>query len=325
MTRSKELVAGIAAAYAILSFGACTHAADSLPEITFKDQPGKIVAIVGSQPVATYVYADNEIPRPYYAHVHEPGGIQLTRNFPPIDGQDTTDHATMHPGIWMSFGDLDGTDFWRNKSRVVHQRFLEPPASGPGQATFTVLNHYETADGRLICREVSRQTFLTRPGGYFLLWDSTFSADREFYFGDQEEMGLGLRMATPIAVKSEKGGRILDSEGRKNEKAIWGKTAKWCDYGGRMDGKFAGITIMPHPDNFRPCWWHTRDYGFVAANPFGRAAFRAGPTSKVVIKPNAPLRLRFGLLIHANVNESKLELATAYRDYLATCSDEGEE
>ena len=180
-------------------------------------------------------------------------------------------------------------------------------------------------DGRLICREVSRQTFLTRPGGYFLLWDSTFSAEREFYFGDQEEMGLGLRMATPIAVKSEKGGRIRDSEGRKNEKAIWGKTAAWCDYSGPIDGKFAGITIMPHPDNFRPCWWHARDYGFVAANPFGRAAFSAGPPSKVVVRPGADLRLRFGILIHASENEEDVDLAVAYQDYLAICRRKHEE
>ena len=296
--------------------GLVAHAADPLPEVTFQDEPGKVVVIVGSQPVATYVYVDDEIPRPYFAHVHGPGGIQLTRNFPPIEGQDATDHATMHPGIWLAFGDLNGTDIWRNKGRVVHEQFVKPPAGGPGKGTFTVRNRYETADGELVCREVCRRTFLVRPCGYFLLWDSTFSADREFYFGDQEEMGLGLRMATPIAVKSEKGGRILDSEGRKNEKAIWGKTAKWCDYSGPIDGSFAGITIMPDPDNFRPCWWHARDYGFVAANPFGQAAFRAGPTSKVVVAPDRPLRLRFGILIHAGSTESGVDLAAAYRDYL---------
>jgi hypothetical protein len=317
MTQSKSLVSSITAACAILWLATSILAVDTLPEITVKDEPGRIVVFVDTQAVATYVYADDKIPRPYFSHVCEPGGIQLTRNFPPIEGQDATDHGAMHPGIWMAFGDLNGTDIWRNKGRVVHEQFLKPPAGGCGKATFTVHNRYETVDGELLCREECRQTFIARPNGCFLLWDSTFSADRKFYFGDQEEMGVGLRMATPIAVKSGKGGRILDSEGRKNEKSIWGKTAKWCDYSGPIDGKFAGIAIMPHPDNFRPCWWHTRDYGFVAANPFGRAAFHAGPGSKVMVEPNAPLCLRFGILIHANSHEADLDLSAAYQHYLS--------
>jgi hypothetical protein len=180
-----------------------------------------------------------------------------------------------------------------------------------------VRNRYKTDTDKPICVEVCRITFLVRPHGYLLLWDSTFSSDREFYFGDQEEMGLGVRLSTPIAVTSEQGGRILDSESRKNGAEIWGKTATWCDYSGPIDGKFAGITIMPHPDNFRPCWWHARDYGFMAANPFGRAAFHAGPPSRIVVRPEQPLRLRFGLLIHASAKESDVDLPGTYRDYVS--------
>ena len=129
-------------------------------------------------------------------------------------------------------------------------------------------------------------------------------------------MGLGVRLATPIAVVSGQGGRILDSAARKNGGAVWGKIAKWCDYAGPVDGKFAGITLMPHPDNFRPCWWHARDYGFVAANPFGRAAFKAGRPSKVVVSPDAPLRLRFGIFVHVSAGENDIDLAAAYQDFL---------
>ena len=223
MTHCTARSSGVTASGVILLLGLVAHAADPQPDVAFEQQPGKIVVTVGNQPVATYVYADDTIPRPYFAHVHGPGGIQLTRNFPPIEGQDATDHATMHPGIWMAFGDLGGTDIWRNKGRVVHEQFVEPPAGSPGKGTFSVRNRYETADGGLVCHEVCRRTVLVRPSGYFLLWDSTFSADREFYFGDQEEMGLGLRMATSIAVKSRKGGRILDSEGRKERKGDLGQ------------------------------------------------------------------------------------------------------
>ena len=129
-------------------------------------------------------------------------------------------------------------------------------------------------------------------------------------------MGLGVRVATPIMVNSNQGGRMLDDQGRKDEKGVWGKHAQWCDYSGWINGSFVGVTIMPDPSNFRPCWWHTRNYGFMTANPFGRAAFRAGPASKVVVKRGEPFRLSYGILLHANDNEEEMDLPAAYHDYL---------
>ena len=136
------------------------QAADSSRKVEFQQKPNKVHVTIAGEVVATYVTADPNLPRPYFAHVRGPGGIQLTRNFPPIEGQDQTDHDTMHPGIWMAFGDLNGTDIWRNKGRVVHQRFVQEPVSGSGQGSFAVENLYETTDGEPICREVCRFTFL---------------------------------------------------------------------------------------------------------------------------------------------------------------------
>src|SRR4051794_30847368 len=83
------------------------------PEIAFSERPGEVVITAAGQPVATYVYADKEISRPYFAHVHVPGGTQITRHHPPREGKDPLDHASFHPGIWLAFGDLDGEDDWR--------------------------------------------------------------------------------------------------------------------------------------------------------------------------------------------------------------------
>jgi hypothetical protein len=263
------------------------RAADVAGRIDFVARPGHIVIRVDEQDLATYVYRDSQIPRPYFKDVHAPGGIKVTRNHPPRQGVDPADHAEYHPGLWLAFGDLGSADFWRNKAVVKHVEFIKPPVSDGPKGHFTVRNAYMHRDV-MVCEEVCQYTFMVRPAGILILWNSLFmSADTSFYFGDQEEMGLGLRMATAIAVKGGQGGRILDSEGRKNEKETWGKTAAWCDYSGWVDKKFAGVTIMPHPDNFRSCWWHTRDYGFMTANPFGRAAFGAGRTSQVQVAPDS--------------------------------------
>jgi hypothetical protein len=307
-SRRLLLVAILAAAFA-----GCATSSD--PVVSFREQPGQVVILVADKPVATYRYVDQQIPRPYLTHVRTPGGIQVTRNHPPIEGADATDHDKLHPGIWMAFGDLGGSDFWRNKARVVHDGFEQRPTGGRGHGSFAVRNRYVAgkAGGETVCREVARYAWVVRPHGYLLLWDSTFSWDKEFWFGDQEEMGLGIRMATPITVKA--GGTILDAKGRRNEAQIWGQSADWCDYSGAINGRRVGMTLMCDPGNFRPTCYHARDYGFVAANPFGRKCFNKGDESKVVVKPGETLLLRYGVLIHESPDGKPLDLATEYEAF----------
>lgn len=290
------------------------------PVVSFREEPGRIEIVSDGKPLATYSYDDPQIPRPYFAHVRTLGGIQVTRNHPPVTGVDPDDHDKLHPGIWMAFGDLSGSDFWRNKARVVHDGFEQRPAGGPGRGAFAVRNRYVAAgdNGDTVCRETARYAIVVRPCGYLLLWDSTFSSDREFWFGDQEEMGLGFRVATPITVKC--GGTMLDAKGRRNEAQIWGQSADWCDYSGVIEGRRVGLTVMCDPANSRPSRYHARDYGFVAANPFGRKCFKAGEESKVVVKPGETLRLRYGLLIHESADGKPLDLAAEFEAFRAGLS-----
>jgi len=292
---------------------------------SFQQEKGKLMVKIDGRVMATYVYDDPKILRPYFANLKAPGGIQVTRNHPPLKGIDSDDHSTMHPGLWLAFGDISGSDFWRNKASAEHVGFLTKPHTGKNLAGFTVKNRYlapvlsakaETG-GDEICRETCRITIMVRPSGYLIIWDSAFSSDkRSFYFGDQEEMGLGVRLATPITVKSGKGGRIIDDQGRINEKQIWGKETLWCDYSGPIEGQFVGVTIMPDPDNFRPCRWHVRNYGFMTANPFGWKAFKQADSSKIRVAKGQEFRLRYGILLHCGADSDSPDLKAAYRDYL---------
>ena len=259
-------------------------------KISFPQMPGKVVFQVDGHAVATYVYEDPKILRPYFTGLKAPGGLQVTRHHPPRPGVDAADHASMHPGPWLAFGDISTHDFWRNKARVKHRGFAEEPYARNDWAGFTVRNQY-VGDEDVICEELCTITLLLRKEGYLLLWKSKFSAAKSFYFGDQEEMGLGVRLATPIVVKNDKGGRILDDQGRRNEKQIWGKGSLWCDYAGPVGEGFAGITIMPDPDNINPCHWHVRDYGFMCANPFGHKAFKLGEETRTEVEDGQSLTL----------------------------------
>lgn len=281
--------------------------------VSFQKHDGSLLIVIGGQPVTEYVFNDDQIRRPYFRHLRTLSGVQVTRTHPPVKGQDIDDHATMHPGLWLAFGDLGGADFWRNKGRVRHVRFLEPPKGGTGSGSFTAQNAYET-EGETICIEKCRITVSVWPDGYLLDWTSTFRSDQgDLTFGDQEEMGLGVRVATPLAVV--KGGQITDNEGHENEPQVWGKQADWCQYSGLSGGQRVGVVLMPDPQNFQRSWFHARDYGLLVANPFGRNAFTKGEKSRVTVEKGDEFRLRFGVLVYGVPQEASPDIHAVFRSY----------
>ena len=193
-------------------------------------------------------------------------------------------------GSWT--GDISGTDLWRNKGRIVHERFSQPPALENGTLRFTTESAMLTADGKRLASLTSRFALLEKRGAWHLTWEAAITpVTAGFYFGDQEERGLGVRVATGITEKN--GGVITSSSGQTTAKATWGQPAAWCDYSGVINGKHVGVMIVPDPANPLPSWWHNRDYGVFVANPFGRQAMKQGPPSRIEVNkgdtiPNLP-------------------------------------
>jgi hypothetical protein len=278
---------------------------------------GAIQINLRGKPFITYSFRDPEILRPYFANAFAPSGAKITRNHPPA-ADDPQDHDKMHPGMWLAFGDLSGADSWRLAAPIEHIRFVSPPRTMKGTLKFAVQNRYMPTDGQSeICRDVCNYTLVDLPNGVIVHWDSVFqSDDRNFVFGDQEELGVGVRLAKTVAVKSGLGGRILNSNGQRNEKEAWGQQADWCDYSGTVGNEFVGIMIMPHPANFRRAWCHSRDSGFMAMNPFGRNAFTGKEKSAVVVQAKEPFRLRYAVLFHWNDRPQDFNPERAYREYL---------
>ena len=258
-----------------------TAQAQAQSPVSFDQKAGSLSIQIDGRPLATYVWNDPAVLRPYFAHLHAPNGKQVTRNHPPRRGPDATDHADDAPRPVAGF------------RRSLRRRLLAQqgrpsstwssctsPQASAGGGSFVVRNRYD-AGGKTLCEEDCRISIRQQPGGTLIDWASEFSGPEEFTFGDQEEMGLGVRVATPLTVKN--GGQILNSDGLKNEKQVWGKQADWCDYSGVIDGEPVGVAIFPSPQNFRRSWFHARDYGVLVANPFGQNAFTKGEKSKVVV------------------------------------------
>lgn len=287
------------------------------PKFSHSEEGNRIVITHGDRPVVTYVFGDEKIKRPYFAHIHAPDGTQVTRNHPPRPGIDSVDHDTMHPGIWLAFGDLSGADFWRNKGEVRLRISAAPMNSG--SALLIDAGYQYSSGDQVVCWESAMHSIRTLGDGYLLTYSSRFMDHGEsFAFGDQEEMGLGVRLATPLVVKGGSGS-INNSSGGKNEQEVWGQQADWCDYSGvvERDGvkRRAGMLLIPHKDNFRRSWFHVRDYGLLVANPFGRNAFTKGDKSRIEIKPGDKLDLRFGIWIYSTPSDKPPDLDSIAKEY----------
>lgn len=284
-----------------------TTFATAADPLRLEDGEGKLTIHHRDVPLAVYVYKDAEILRPYFCQVKSLTGRSITRSHPPKAGAEAVDHPTMHPGIWLAFGALGSGDFWRNKGRVEHVEFDEKPEVVDDRIRFRVRQRY-VMDGKTLCEELCRHTVRLREDGWWLRYDSEFRVESPVVFGDQEEMGLGVRMTAKLCVKGGQG-QIQNDRGEINEAAIWGKPARWCDYGGVIDGRRLGAVLVPHPENPWESRFHVRDYGLMVANPIGQTSFKVESPTPRRIDSTEPLRLRYDLFIYDVLADHKLDLA----------------
>lgn len=137
-------------------------------------------------------------------------------------------------------------------------------------------------------------------------------------FGDTKEGSFGVRVAPSINEEQGKG-KLTNAEGKTGEGAknnvkqegCWGLKSAWCDYSGLVDNKAVGVAMFAAPTNTVASCWHSRGYGLMAANPFGRekAGFPAmkGNTDLVKLAKGEHLKLRFGVLLHdGDVKDGKV-------------------
>ena len=292
--------------------GTALHAEE--PGLSFHKTKDRVVILNGKHAVSEYVFADPAVPRPYLINIKTLDGIQVTRNHPAQPGDDQ-DHPH-HTGIFFTFGDLNGIDFWHLKGSVVHERFNYGPAADDEGVVIASDTRYETLDGSRVLATESTTLVAHRTveGILYRFHHELTPKDEPLRIGSKEEGGLAVRVATPIAITSNAGGRMIDADGRSGGKAIWGQQTDWVDYSGTIRGRHVGVLIIPHRQNFARCWWHARDYGLLAGHPFGPLNKKGQVT---VIKPGEELNLRYDVLVHSSPTAESFnltEIATTILD-----------
>jgi hypothetical protein len=150
------------------------------------------------------------------------------------------------------------------------------------------------------------------------------ATDGEIKLGDTKEGTMAIRLAETMRLKPNKfnagkpTGHIVSSADVRDG-ATWGKRAAWVDYYGPVAGQTVGVAIFDHPGNPKhPTWWHVRDYGLFAANPFGVHDFEKQPpgAGTVSVPAGDKLEFRYRFLFHRG-NETEARVAQWFQRYAA--------
>lgn len=246
-------------------------------------------------------------PKPYIWPLLGPGGMKLTRSYPmeKVPGEQY-DHPHQR-SLWFTHGDVNGVDFWtegQGHGKIVHRDFSTIDAGGES-ITLVSENDWLAPDGKRLCADRRRITFRATPEARIVDFEiALLATDGDVRFGDTKEGTFGVRVSSQLVLA--KHGRITTSEGLTDRDA-WGKQAAWVDYSGTVDDRPGGVAIFNHPSSFRfPTYWHVRDYGLFAANPFGWHDFQGNDQvdGSHVIPAGERIVLRYRVLLHGGDAEA---------------------
>ena len=297
---------------------------------------------IGTESVAKYQFAGTvqeekgdgtkPLAKPFLWPVMAPNGTPVTRAWPmDRSGKEKTDHFHQK-SVWFCHGDIipegidlkgkHAVDFW--SETAGHGRIVctELTAEKHG---FASKNEWRTADGVKIMDEDRRVSLVETAGGRLFVFECKLTASVcNIEFGDTKEGSFGVRVHDAWRLELPTGGAVASSDGTsakapaKENLSMWGNLADWHDYSGTVDGKTAGIAVFDHPKNPSRAAWHTRAYGLMAANPFGRAksGFPAmkGNTALVKLEKGKSTTYTYAIFVHDGDTKTG-KVAEAYETF----------
>lgn len=274
------------------------------PDVKLTQHDTSVDVMIGGKPFTTYHFDakdDAKFARPYFFPVLAPDGTPLTSDQARLPKGDHPHHRS----FYVAHYDVNGADHWS----------LKFGATQPRQRHLG----FDKVDGDTIVQRVGweskdRSAVLlneTRTMRFFALDDGARGVDltvaltpaaagEAVTLADTKEAGL---CAVRVAKEMSDGGTITTAAGKTGEKDTWGKPAVWCDISGTVGGKPYGVAILDHPSNPRhPSHWHVRQYGLMAANPFGLHDYdKSVPkgTGDMKLEPGKTTTFRYRVVFHA--------------------------
>lgn len=203
---------------------------------------------------------------------------------------------------------------------TVHTGYKEISSDGR-KAVVVTTNDYLNDQGKKMVEDERRFTFHIDPATRARVIDAVITfigSEASVNLGDIKDAGFNVRVAHTMCVDAGQGGKIINSEGQKDQDA-WAKRAKWVSFTGPVEGETLGVAMFNHPSSLQhPSPWHVRTYGLLTANPFGlRSLGLAKDDEKdgsIKLSKGETLTLRHRVIFHKG-STAEASIAAAYEAY----------
>lgn len=284
-------------------------------ELTATQSDRGVTIKIGDKLFAEYLVQSGS--KPIVWPILGPTGEPMTRAYPMVKHTDEKDDHPHHRSLWFAHGNVNGVNFWtegKNHGTIKHRSFEK--VAGGREATVVTRNDWVGPDGKKVLADRRTLGFGVEGDSRWIDFDIQLTASEgPVTLGDTKEGTFAVRVAHPLAVDSQRGGRIVNSEGQVNADA-WAKRSAWVDYHGPLGGQTVGIAILNHPGSFRyPTYWHVRTYGLFAANPFGVHDFTRQGSGTYTIRSGESIRLRYRIVLHKG-DEKAAGIAAMWEKYI---------
>jgi hypothetical protein len=302
---------------------ALTLALPLAAQVSFTPRADRIAVEIDGKPYTTFFLAPDGN-KPYLYPLSTARGATVTRHFPMETFPGETDDHPHQRGLFFAHGDINGTNFWATEPgsdipNMGRMKLQKAPEAKGGAKSGTIRAVFDGIDahGRPIMTETRGIVFYSDPRLGTIDYEIEIRAIEKLVFADTKEGTFGIRLAT--SMTEDKGGRMVNAEGKETEKNVWGQRSPWVDYYGPVDGRTVGVAIFDNPGNPRyPTYWHARAYGLFAANIFGVRDFTGDKTrdGSMTVERGQAIRFRYHVVIHEG-DAIAAGIAEMYRQYAA--------
>lgn len=315
-------------ASAVLAVASLALGASALAQVNVAKSADKISITIDGKPYSELFLDGNKA---YLHPLRSASGKIVTRMYPMAEREGEMKDHPHHRGLWYGHGDVNGFDFWANektdkRKNIGAEKLVKvlSTKSGKTAGSLKVAFALNDPDGKTLLEETREMVFRKEGSSIVIDTDIAMKAVTDVSFGDTKEGAFAIRMAPEFELAGRprtpttpvRSGRMVNSNGVEG-KAIWGKRADWVDYSAMLDGEKVGVAILDNPSNPRhPTYWHAREYGLFAVNPFGVHDFEDDKSKdgSMKLKPGESVRFRYRVIIHPG-DEKDANIQKMYDDY----------
>lgn len=306
----------------------------------------KVDILVDGKLFTSYCWPENVF-KPILYPVFTSAGTEVTRGYPlrPRMGEQI-DH--LHQvGIWLTYGNVNGLDFWGNgsngykepKGGEIKHKSIDRVQSKNGEGLLGTTSEWVTPSGKVLLKENTEFHFIVRGNLRIIDRITKLTAqDTDVLFKDTKEGMFGMRVARQLELPSKTAVTLIDSTGNPSASKdtlstgvsgnylsseglqgneVWGKRAKWMELNGNIGSEKISIIICDHPKNPEyPTYWHARDYGLFSANPFGWKDFTGGKEElKFSLHAKKSITFRYRIIISSGSHPGADEISSLVSEF----------